>query len=146
MGLGICPWSPLANGILTGKYRKTEAGVAGDGRLGKGGFATGVNSDLRDRNVPIVDAVLATAKELGKTPAQVAINWVTQRPRVASTIIGVTKPAQLADNLSALEFTIPAPLLAKLDQVSALPVTYPYSFFTGEVGAKIRSETTISAL
>ena len=52
LGLGICPWSPLANGILTGKYKKTAAGkIAGEGRMGMGGFATGVNSDLRERNV-----------------------------------------------------------------------------------------------
>jgi aryl-alcohol dehydrogenase-like predicted oxidoreductase len=146
MGLGICPWSPLANGILTGKYRKAaEGGVAGDGRLGKGGFATGVNSDLREKNERIVDAVLAVAKELGKKPAQVAINWVTQRPEVDSTILGATRLDQLEENIRSLEFEIPAPLLAKLDAASALGTQYPYSFFEGDIHATINAGVTIDA-
>lgn len=144
MGLGICPWSPLANGILTGKYRKTDKGLEGEGRLGKGGFATGVNSDLRERNEKIVDAVLAVAKELGKKPAQVAINWVTRRPGVASTILGATRVEQLEENLQALAFEIPAPLREKLDAASALPVIYPYSFFTGDIHASINAGVEIA--
>jgi aryl-alcohol dehydrogenase-like predicted oxidoreductase len=144
MGLGICPWSPLANGILSGKYKKTASGgVAGEGRLGKGGFATGINSDLRDRNERIVTALDAVSKELGRTPAQVALNWVTNRPRVTSTIIGVTKPEQLADNLGALEFSIPPALAARLDEASALPVQYPYNFFEGQMAVGIRCGTDI---
>lgn len=134
LGFALCPWSPLANGLLTGKYKKTESGgIAGEGRLGAGGFATGVNSDLRARNERIIEAVLSAAKELGRTPAQVAINWVTARPTVASTTIGATKPEQLADNLRALDFEIPSALLAKLDAASAPAVGAPYGFFTDEM-------------
>jgi len=144
LGLGISPWSPLANGILTGKYQKKGDGaLAGDGRLGKGGFATGINSDLRDRNERIVTAVLAVAKELGKKPAQVAINWATNRPLVSSTIIGATKVEQLEENIRSLDFEIPSGLTKKLDEASALPVQYPYSFFEGDLAGLIRAGTTI---
>jgi aryl-alcohol dehydrogenase-like predicted oxidoreductase len=144
LGLGICPWSPLANGILTGKYQKKPTGeLAGDGRLAKGGFATGVNSDLRERNARIVTMVAQVAKVIGRTPAQVAINWVTNRPRVASTVIGVTKPEQLADNLGALSFTIPHEQLQLLDAISELPVIYPYSFFEGELRGQINAGTSV---
>jgi aryl-alcohol dehydrogenase-like predicted oxidoreductase len=142
-GLGLCPWSPLANGLLTGKYRKTEAGLQGDGRLGKGGFSTGVNSDLRERNQRIVEAVVAAARQLGKTPAQVALAWVNGRPGVSSTIIGVTKLEQLEDNLGALDVELPASILSELEQASAMPLQYPQGFFIPGMQSVIRNETSI---
>jgi aryl-alcohol dehydrogenase-like predicted oxidoreductase len=143
-GLSVCPWSPLANGLLTGKYKRGEGGkVQGEGRLGEGGFATGVNSDLRERNERIVELVVRLAKELGRTPAQVAIGWVARRPRVASVIIGARKPEQLEDNLRALELDLPAAARAALDEVSAPPVQYPYSFFTGEIHKSILAQTSV---
>src|SRR5690606_39316183 len=64
LGIGLCPWSPLANGVLTGKYRKAASGqVEGEGRLGAGGWTTGVNSDLRERNQRIAEAVGAVARQ-----------------------------------------------------------------------------------
>jgi aryl-alcohol dehydrogenase-like predicted oxidoreductase len=144
LGLGICPWSPLANGILTGKYKKTAAGkIAGDGRIGVGGFTTGVNSDLSERNLAIVDAVTRAAKALERTPAQVALNWVTRRPGVASTIMGATKLAQVEDNVRALEFEIPAPFALELEKASALAPVYPYNFFGEEMQAGVRSGTEL---
>jgi hypothetical protein len=62
--------------------------------------------------------------------AQVALNWVANHPGVATVLIGATKQTQLQDNLGALGFTIPAELQARLDAVSAMPASYPYSFFT----------------
>ncbi len=131
LGVGLCPWSPLANGLLTGKYRPGPDGkLEGDGRLGQGGFATGVNSDLRERNARIVAAVLEVAAESGLTPAQVAIQWVTNRPGVCSTTIGATRPSQLQDNLAALDRPLPQAALARLDEVSAPALQYPAGFFT----------------
>ncbi|MEO7993642.1 MAG: aldo/keto reductase [bacterium] len=129
-GLGITPWSPLASGLLSGKYRKTDSTPEGEGRL-----ITQLNagnpamSKFTDRNWAIVDALVEVADTLGKTPAQVALNWVTMRPGVGSTIIGATKPSQLADNLGALEFTIPAELHAQLTEASAPVKEFPYTFF-----------------
>lgn len=145
LGFALCPWSPLANGLLTGKYRKSATGgIAGEGRLAVASFATGVNSDLRERNERIIDACVGVAKELGRSPAQVAINWVTARPAVASTTIGATKPEQLADNLRSLEFEIPAPLLARLDEASKPPLQAPYGFFTDEMSANASGGKKVS--
>src|SRR5581483_591117 len=123
---------------------KTASGaIQGEGRLTAASFTTGVNSDLRERNERIVEVVLAVSKELGRTPAQVAINWVTQRPGVASTTIGATKPSQLEDNLGSLDFEIPASLRAKLDAVSAPPLQAPYGFFTDEMNAMATGGTKV---
>lgn len=144
LGIGLCPWSPLANGVLTGKYRRTAAGeVEGQGRLGAGGWTTGVNSDLRERNQRIVDAVVAVAGRLGCTPAQVALAWVTNRPGVSSTIIGATRPEQVIDNLGALALTLPAEALRALDEASAMPLQYPQGFFTEETQGAVRNHTQV---
>lgn len=129
-GLGICPWSPLASGFLTGKYRRTPQGVQGDGRLEKT-RAMGNPAFDKDtgRNWPILQALLKVAKEAGRTPAQVALNWVATQPGVSSTIIGATKPDHLQDNLAALDFTLPEELRARLTQASAPEAFQPYIFF-----------------
>jgi aryl-alcohol dehydrogenase-like predicted oxidoreductase len=145
LGIGLCPWSPLANGLLTGKYRKGAGGkLEGDGRLGKGGFATGVNSDLRERNAAIVDMVVTVAKELGRTPAQVAVRWVTDRPAVSSTVIGATKLEQLDDLVKALDGELPVEARDALDAASALTPQYPDGFFTPEMQANVRNQTKIA--
>lgn len=145
LGIGLCPWSPLANGLLTGKYRKTASGaLEGDGRLGAGGWTTGVNSDLRERNVKIVEAVVRVAERLGVTPAQVALAWVTERPGVSSTVIGATKAEQVKDNLAALAITLPDDARRELDEVSAPPLQYPQGFFAEKAQASVRNETRIA--
>jgi hypothetical protein len=73
---------------------------------------------------------VGVAKQINKTPAQVALNWVVTQPGVTSTILGATKVAQLDDNLAALDFAIPAELRKQLDDVSALETVHPYTFFT----------------
>lgn len=146
LGLGLCPWSPLANGVLTGKYRKTAEGkLAGDGRLGSG-WATGVNSDLRERNQRIVEVVVRVAEQVGRTPAQVALAWVTNRPGVASTIIGATRPEQVQDNLAALDLTLPADALRALDEVSAMPLQYPQGFFAPAMQEAVNNGTKLTAV
>src|SRR5690606_22847126 len=78
----------------------------------------------------VLDALMATASEIGRTPAQVALNWVTNRPGVVSTVIGARTEAQLADNLAALDFELPPVLAARLEEAGRPPAQYPYSFFT----------------
>jgi aryl-alcohol dehydrogenase-like predicted oxidoreductase len=72
--------------------------------------------------------VTAVATELGATVSQVALAWVLAKPQVSSVIFGARTIAQLDDNLAAAELVIPPPLLAKLDEVSATPLGYPYKF------------------
>lgn len=145
LGMGVCPWSPLSSGLLTGKYKRDSAGSG----VGEGRLALTKNSPnplfnrFNERNWKIVDTVLEVASELGKPPAQVAVNWITKRPGVTSTIIGATKPSQLEDNLLALEFEIPAELSKKLDEASQLEKTFPYLFFQPGMQGMIAGGTAL---
>jgi len=145
--MGICAWSPLAGGLLTGKY---ERDLNGDpkGRLavekdrGHPGFA----KLFAERNWQILDGVKEVAREIGKTPAQLALNWVMSRPGITSTIIGATKMAQLRDNLAAAEFELPAAALEKLEVLSRLDSTiHPYIFFTEGMQARVHGGTAVRA-
>jgi aryl-alcohol dehydrogenase-like predicted oxidoreductase len=129
LGLGITPWSPLASGLLTGKLNRDLTGAKG--RLTSFDIS---KSPLHAkyataRSFDIAEEVVRVASELGKTPAQVALNWVTKRPGVASTIIGATKLEQLDDNLAALEFDLPAELSRRLDEVSRIDLGFPYAWY-----------------
>ena len=143
LGMGVCPWSPLASGLLAGKYKPARGGVKGKGRLATTGGAR--FSKATERNWKIVDEVLAVAKEIGRSPAQVALNWVTKRPGVASTIVGATTLAQLEDNLAALEFEIPETLAARLEVVSRPEPAFPYYFFSDEMQSRLRGGVPVSA-
>ncbi|HTE17464.1 MAG TPA: aldo/keto reductase, partial [Armatimonadota bacterium] len=138
LGMGTMVWSPLAGGLLSGKYRPSEGGEQGEGRLqAMKGTSNPAFAKFSERNWEIVAALEHAAKELDRSMAQVAVNWVANRPGVATVILGATKPHQLEDNLKALEFTIPPPLLEALDAASAPPPRYPYTFFTPEMQAML---------
>jgi len=83
-----------------------------------------------DRNWKIVAELERVAGELGTAWHRFAIIWTANRPGVGSVILGATKLSQLEDNLGALDFDIPAELRSRLDDVSALPARFPYTFFT----------------
>jgi aryl-alcohol dehydrogenase-like predicted oxidoreductase len=136
LGMALCSWSPLAGGFLSGKYKREGDSGTGEGRLEvqKG---NPIFNRFKDRNWKVLDALLAVAKELGRKPAQVALNWVATQPGITSTIIGATKTEQLADNLAAIEFTIPAELRRRLDEASALEPVHPYVFFEGPIQTMI---------
>jgi aryl-alcohol dehydrogenase-like predicted oxidoreductase len=115
--------------LLTGRYQ-AEGGLSGEGRLQAVKNHPAFSGLFTERNWRIAGELLKIAKEIGRTPAQVALNWVANRPAVSSTIIGATKIKQLEDNLAALDFTIPTEQLLRLDDISATEVPYPYYFFT----------------
>lgn len=146
LGLGICPWSPLASGFLTGKYKRQGEDGSGDGRLEKT-KESGNPTLLRfnQQNWKVLDVLLEVAKEMGRSPALVALNWVATRSGVTSTIIGASKLAQLKDNLSSIEFTIPAELRQRLDEVSAPPSIHPYMFFESFIQGMISGGTAVDA-
>lgn len=131
-GLGTMVWSPLASGLLSGKYRPSEGGASGQGsgRLNtlKGSGNPGFEK-FNERNWAVVTELEKVAKELGRSMAQVALNWVASRPGVATVILGATKLAQLEDNLGAFDFDLPAELRQRLDAISAVSPKYPYTFF-----------------
>lgn len=145
LGLGICPWSPLASGFLSGRYKREGTIVKGEGRLEKTkGQSNPVFQKFADRNWRILDVLLDVSKQINKPPAQVALNWVATQPGITSTIIGATKIQQLDDNLAALDFKIPAELRKRLDEVSALEPLHPYVFFGETLQEMISGGTSIT--
>jgi aryl-alcohol dehydrogenase-like predicted oxidoreductase len=129
LGMTIVPWSPLANGFLTGKYRRQPAGTAGAGRLAPD-RRWPMSVPRTDRHWRILEAVTAIAAEVDRTPAQVALNWVARRPGVLGTLIGATTVAQLDANLDALDLDLSAEQRARLDGASHPdPVMTPHSLF-----------------
>lgn len=130
LNTGIMVWSPLASGLLSGKYKPSETGAEGSGRLSTlaGGDNPAFNK-FTQRNWAIVAELEKVANELDRSMAQVALNWVVNRPGVASVLIGATKLHQLEDNLGALAFELPAELQKRLDDVSQPESRFPYTFF-----------------
>jgi len=119
LGITVTAWSPLASGLLSGKYARHTKPV--EGRVAQFQY-----TELSDRNFDIVDAVQAVAAELGRTPAQVALSWV--RRKGAIPIVGARTLVQLQDNLASLEVSLGADHLARLDAVSAISLGFPHDF------------------
>lgn len=122
-GLGVLVWSPLAGGLLTGKYRRDEAPPEGTRR-----FAGWTEPPVEDEDklYRIIDTVTEVAAAHGVSPAQVALAWLLQRPAVTSVIIGARTRQQLADNLAAADLELAQDEIAALDAASAIPLLYPY--------------------
>jgi aryl-alcohol dehydrogenase-like predicted oxidoreductase len=136
-GLGLLPWSPLGGGYLTGKYRRDEA-PSGATRLGEdpGRGMEAYGRRGTERTWAVVEAVRAVAADRGVSMAEVAVAWVTARPGVASTLLGVRNLAQLQDNLRAAQLRLTPEETARLDAASdPQPPDYPY----GELGVDQRS-------
>ncbi|KAF9186192.1 hypothetical protein BGZ51_002201 [Haplosporangium sp. Z 767] len=120
LGIGIVPWSVLAEGFLSGKHSKDGGNDSSSKRKGQ------VNSHFKnDKNWQILDEVKAIAKECNRTPAQVAVNWTIQKPGITSPLIGARTFEQLEDNLGALKFTLSPEQMARLDRVSD-PKEWPF--------------------
>jgi aryl-alcohol dehydrogenase-like predicted oxidoreductase len=124
-GLGILPWSPLASGFLSGKYKKGAPPPAGS-RLDK--MKQWLADFDKPRNWKILDALEVTAKELGTSTTAVALRWLIQKPAVTSVIMGVRNLQQLDDNLKAAEIRLSADVMKRLDEASAYELGYPYDF------------------
>jgi aryl-alcohol dehydrogenase-like predicted oxidoreductase len=122
-GLGILVWSPLAGGLLSGKYRRGEQGPEGSRHLTDWNEPPVRNED---QVYDIVDALVEIADEHGGSPAQVALAWTLGRPGVASIVVGARTDEQLADNLGAADLVLGADERARLDELSAPPLLYPY--------------------
>ncbi|HEY2743149.1 MAG TPA: aldo/keto reductase [Polyangia bacterium] len=124
-GLGILPWSPLASGFLSGKYKKDAPPPAG-ARLDK--WKDGWKGIDKPRNWQILDALAGVAREVGASMTAVALRWLIQKPAVTSVIMGVRTPAQLDDNLKAAELKLSPEAMKRLDEASAFELGYPYDF------------------
>jgi aryl-alcohol dehydrogenase-like predicted oxidoreductase len=119
-GLGVMVWSPLAGGLLSGKFRRNNAGP-NDARRVAFDFPP-VN---RDRAYDIIEAMEPIAAARGVSVARIALAWLLQRAGVMTVIIGAKSVEQLDDNLAAADLALSTDEIAKLDEVSALPREYP---------------------
>jgi len=130
-GLGLIPWSPLRGGWLSGKYRRGMAEPPAGTRLelaDKEGWSERWSVYANERTWDIIDALLVVAKEVEKSPAQVALNWVMNRPGVTAPIIGARKMEHLKDNLGAAGWSLSQAQTAKLTEISEHELPYPYDF------------------
>jgi aryl-alcohol dehydrogenase-like predicted oxidoreductase len=122
-GIGTLVWSPLGWGRLTGKIRRGQP-LPETSRLHK---AAAEGPQMDDEYLySVVDALDAAAKETGRSVAQVALNWLLQRPTVSSVILGARNEEQLKQNLAAADFKLTGEQVAKLDKASARTAVYPY--------------------
>ena len=121
-GVGVLVWSPLAGGLLSGKYRR-------DAQPESGRQLTDWNEPLvqdEDRLYDTIDVLVQVAQDRGVSPAQVALAWLLTRPGVTSLVIGARTDEQLADNLQAAELELTAEEVARLEEVSRPPLAYPH--------------------
>lgn len=132
LGIGIAPWSPLAGGLLTGKYSREdlehgEQMTPGERPTNR---AQMIRSRLDERKLAIAEVVSEVAHEIGRSPAQVALRWVTDRPGVSSTILGARTLEQLDDNLGSLDFQLDAEHATRLDEASEVEMGFPHDMVT----------------
>jgi aryl-alcohol dehydrogenase-like predicted oxidoreductase len=117
-------WSPLAGGLLSGKYRAGE-GAGNSAEAGSRRQSFDFPPVNRERADVVIDAMRPIAQAKGVSVAQVALAWLLHQPQVTSVIIGAKRPDQLADNLAATTVTLTADELKTLGDASALPAEYP---------------------
>ncbi|MDT3405448.1 aldo/keto reductase [Mucilaginibacter terrae] len=123
--IGTIVWSPLASGKLSGKYRRGQEAPK-DSRVAQGGNPVkGISAD-DERLYNIVDVLDELVEETGKTPAQISLNWLLQRPTVANIIIGARNEEQLKQNLEAVGWNLTTEQVKRLDKVSEVLPAYPY--------------------
>src|SRR6185312_6181164 len=122
-GVGCVVWSPLGWGRLTGKLRRGQP-LPAQSRLHK---TADIGPQVDDEYLyQVVDALDAVAAETGKSVPQIALNWLLQRPSVATVVIGARNEEQLKANLGAVGWALTADQMAKLDAASERPMAYPY--------------------
>lgn len=123
--VGTIVWSPLAAGRLSGKYRRNQPAPT-DARVAQGGSPIPASAITDDVFYNIIDELEAIAKEVEKTVAQVALNWLLQRPTVSNIIIGARNEEQLKQNFGAVGWNLTVDQVKRLDKVSEVPPVYPY--------------------
>ncbi|TAL37743.1 MAG: aldo/keto reductase [Spirochaetes bacterium] len=125
LGIGITSWSPLAMGVLTGKYNRNDGAPR---RFSKSDAMAAVY--VNERNLAIAKGVADIASEAGRTPSHVAINWIRQKNAygVPLPIIAGRTEAQLKDNMACLDFTLTPAQMDRLDALSAITLGFPHDF------------------
>jgi aryl-alcohol dehydrogenase-like predicted oxidoreductase len=135
-GLSVVAWSPLAGGILSGKYGGADAPTG----------TRHADAEISERDLAIAREVQAVATELGASPSQVAIAWTRARSDAVLPIVGARNLVQFEDNLGALAVELPEAAMARLDAASAITLGFPHDFMAetapwlyGEAGTRVRA-------
>ena len=121
-GLGVLVWSPLAGGLLSGKYRRGQEGPAGARHLTDWDEPPVYD---QERLYDTIDVLVEVAEGHGVSAAQVALAWLLRRPQISTVIVGARTDEQLADNLRAVDLDLGDEELARLDEVSRPSLPYP---------------------
>ncbi len=128
-GLSVTAWSPLAGGLLSGKYRVTEQGIQSED-----GQSRMDNPDMqqfaqnRERTNRVIDVLRAVAKPTGHSPAQVALAWLRHRKLPVIPIIGARRLDQLEANVAIVDLKLSAEELRALDEASQIELGFPHDF------------------
>ena len=117
LGLSQIVWSPVAQGVLTGKYRPDQPPPAGSRATDDKGGARSIERFLQPAVLTAVQGLRPVADELGVTMAQLALAWVLANDNVAAAIVGASRPEQVAENVKAVDVRIPPEVLARIDDV-----------------------------
>lgn len=131
-GLGVMVWSPLAGGLLSGKFSRDGSGPEGSRRA-----VFDFPPVDRERAFDVIDAMQPIAKAHGVSVARIALAWLLQRKGVMSVIVGAKTLEQLDDNLAAVKLTLSAEEVATLDKASALPAEYPGWMIARQADARL---------
>ena len=116
LGVSQIVWSPIAQGVLSGKYKPGQAPPAGSRATDDKGGAQMIERFMRDEVLEAVQKLLPVADEMGLTMAQLAIAWVLQNDNVATALVGASRPEQVGENVKASGVQIPAELMTRIDE------------------------------
>ena len=147
LGLGTVLWSPLAGGVLTGKYSREDLTTSSpvEGGSARKSFNVALGG-VTERSLTIVDVVKEIAGELDATPAQVGLAWTLRNPDVTAPVLGARTVAQLQENLGALEVDLAADQVARLDEVSAIDLGFPHAMLaSNHIRVQTRGDLKIQA-
>ena len=122
LNIGVTAWSPLAGGLLTGKYNTSE--TSSEAKR----FDSTQTGKITERDLKIAGEVSSIAAEIGKSASGVALNWLRQQSTAIIPIIGSRKVAQLQENLACLDFELTPEQMQRLDTVSAIELGFPHDF------------------
>jgi aryl-alcohol dehydrogenase-like predicted oxidoreductase len=121
--MAVTPWSPLAGGVLAGKYNQQNGSRQSTSR----------GQDIPERSLKIAEVVNQIAQEIGRSPSQVALAWIRAQSSTMIPIIGARKLSQIQDNLACLEVTLPPEQLKRLNEVSHIELGFPHNFLGSDM-------------
>lgn len=124
LDIGVTAWAPLGGGVLSGKY---SGGKPEDSKR-----ADFVGEGISEKNRAILETVERIARDIGKTPAQVALNWIRQQEGTTIPLIGARTEKQIKDNLDCLTFELTPEQMVSLTEASSIPLGFPHDFLAAD--------------